>query len=350
MKKTLAVAIGALMLLACFGYRNPEPLSAQGPGGDALKTKADKLREALLNGTTQELFNKLPSWLRGRGELFTERLPQMVDEEVAKAPEDTRDDFRKQLKEGIARRVHSRDPGDTLGVKTYEDVLKLKAADLYALDIGQLRLQANDKLKPNREAKWHEVDRAVYEAEAKVAWTNGPKHGTRTYGAISFMNRFNDAMEVTCVAEGDTWQVIAFSAKVGKRNLKLDGSELMKDPMIPLIEKEVLDAQRSEGEQLLGSARDYSRVQYSKTGVPPKKLTDSTKLDYFEGIYFKVRDKVYKKPDALRGALVAEPIDEESELGWGVIYFNYKSGSSDIKWYDTEHALNKALKAFQTAK
>ncbi|MCA8911452.1 MAG: hypothetical protein KDB82_07090 [Planctomycetes bacterium] len=350
MRNAILTVLAGVALLACISYTGADPVHAEGPDGDALAEKAGKLRNALLSGTTDELFNQLPSYLRGRGELFKEGIPELIENELADFPEEKRDEFRGKLQESIVERAQSRDPAGKLGVKTFDDILKLKAADMYAMDVGQLRLQADADLKANREAKWHEVSRDVYEAEDDIAWTQGPKHGTRTYGAISFMNHFKDAMQVTCVAEGDSWQVIDYALRVGKRDLRLDRSELVKDPMVPLIDEEVLSYKRAEGEQLLGAARDYSRVENAKNGTPPKKLSDGVELDTFEGMYFRVRDKVYKKPDANRGAIVAEPVDEKSNLGWGVIYFDYESGKSDFKWFDTKDALDEALKAFQTAK
>src|SRR5690606_24620094 len=74
----------ALMLLALTAH---SPAQAQNPGGDALQKTAAGLRDALLNGTPDELFNKLAPWMRGRVELFDERLPEQLREYKEKMPE-----------------------------------------------------------------------------------------------------------------------------------------------------------------------------------------------------------------------------------------------------------------------
>ncbi|MCA8936302.1 MAG: hypothetical protein KDB68_08840 [Planctomycetes bacterium] len=347
MKKLTLSLLVAVALLGL--VENTDVVKADAPSGDALHEKADGLRKALLSGTSDELFNKLAPWLRGRCDLFKERLPDLLEEELADAPADERGQWETELHNNIIERITDRDPAGKLGVKTFEDVLKLSAANMYAADVGQLRLQADEELKPNRDAKWHEVDRAIFTAEEKLKWAPKGALATRTFGTIAFVNRFNDTMEVTCVGDGNAWQVISFKAQIGTRNVKSDGTELVKDPIFKIVDKELRAAKRSEGKQLLGAARDHLRVQWARDGSVPKKISDSTELEYFDGVYFKLRDTVYKKPDADRGAVVAEPIDDE-ELGWGVLYFDYGSGESDHNWYDTEKELDQALKAFQTAK
>lgn len=69
---------------------------------------------------------------------------------------------------------------------------------------------------------------------------------------------------------------------------------------IPLMTSNTRDARRAEGEQLLNSARDASRVHYAKTGYAPARLSDFTDPYLFEGLYFAVDDNILLRPPARR--------------------------------------------------
>lgn len=349
MRKMIVCSFTALMLLALTAH---SPAQAQNPGGDALQKTAAGLRDALLNGTPDELFNKLAPWMRGRVELFDERLPEQLREYKEKMPEKMREEYEKELQKALVEDMADRDPEGKLGVKVYDDVIKLSAAQMYSLEIGQLVLQANADLKDRRAAKWHEVERAIYQAQEELEWDEG-ETVLRTYGKVGYVNRFMDSLVVTCVADGETWQVVQFKAVIGDWDAVMDDNELMANPLNELEAVAAAEAKRSEAEQLMGSARNQCRVHYSKTAIEPKLLSDTmngvTLEDAFGGVYFSLRDKVYKKPDMSRGAIVAEP-NEDDSLGWGVLYFNYSNGDSDIEWYASEDELERALKDFETAR
>lgn len=350
MKKLAATFVAVLALLS---LASPAPVEAQAtPSGDALKTVADNLRNALLSGTPEELLNQLAPWLRGRVELFDERLPDELKEMLEEFPEEERAEFEEMFKAAMVEDAAIRDPKGVLGIKTFDDILALSPAQMYSMDLGHLQFHADEEVAAHRTAKWHEVNRAIFTRTEDLEWTDEDEI-ERTYGKISFVNRFLDIIEITCVAEGSTWQVIDFNTMIGDWDLELFESEMMEDPTFEIFEGEVVDAKRSEAEQLLGSARDQARVEYAKTGAAPKALTDSMSEEdfeaYFTGVYFKLRARIYKKPDMERGAIVAEPVDDES-LGYGVLYFNYAEGGGDFEWYDSEEDLEEALKNFQTAK
>lgn len=348
-KLTLAMLAGVLML--GLSYQTPEIAKAEEPSSDALKTTCEGLRNSLLNGTAAELFNKLAPWLRGRAELWDECLPDYSKEMFKDHPEEMRADLEKSLRSSLVDEAKRGDPADTLKIKTFEDVLALDAATMYSLDIGQMRMQADESADVRRAAKWHEVNRATYKANRTVAGQLSDEPVEQLVGIISFANRFHDIVLVSCVAAADTWQVTGFWAILGDWHLDLNDSEMMVDPTIKNIEANTEAAKKTEAEQLMGSGRDHSRVQYAKTGSAPKQFSDSMEdfEDMFTGVYFKLRDTIYKKPDMERGAIVAEPVDDE-DLGYAALYFNYVDGESEVEWYDTKDELEEALKAFQTAK
>lgn len=350
MRILMACSIAALFLLA---FAVHAPVLAQNTGGDALEKTAAGLRTALLNGSPEELFNKLAPWMRGRVELFDERLPEVLSENIEAMPEDKREGFEKDLHDALVEELGKGDPEGKLGVKSFEDVLKLSAAQMYSLEIGQLKMQASPELKERRSAKWHEVDRAIYQAEEELEWDDEGESVPRTYGKVGYVNRFMDSLVVTCVADGETWQVVQFKATIGDWHTVMDENDLMADPLTEVHGIAVIESMRAVAEQMLGSARDMCRVQFAKTGTEPKKLTETlqggTLEEAFGEDYFRLRNKVYKKPDMSRGAIVAEPTDDDGR-GWGVLYFNYSNGDSDFKWYASKEELEEALELFELAK
>jgi hypothetical protein len=353
MRKFAATVVCALFLCVAA----TAPIEAGGaPGSDALKTAGDGVAVALMTGTPDELFNRIAPWLRGRAELFKERLPDELEKILEEFPEERRAGFKKELEAAMLADVKTRDPDGALGVESMEDIIGLSAAQMFSLDLRHLQLQADEKLKANRGARWHEVNRAVYTRMERLDWGEADEGEVqRTYGKIGYANRFKDSLVVTCTAEGDNWFVVDFSLRMGDWELALSDSDLMRDPMPEIVAgaDNSLEAKRAEGEQLMGSARNQARVEFARKGTAPKALTDSISEEEFEGLftgrYFKLRASIYKKPDMERGAIVAEPVDDES-LGYGALYFNYWDGDSDIEWYESQEDLEEALKNFQSAK
>ena len=341
MRKLTAGLMAALAILAIAVH---EPTQAQAaPSGDALAETAAKFRKAYLNGTPDELFNSLAPWLQGRANLFDEGLLGYFDGILADLDEEMRAEFEKQLREGWVKDMKRYDPADKLGIKTFDDVVALSPAQMVAVELNQFRVQGREEIAEHRNAKWHETNRRIY--------TEIDDETLTTFGEVVFRNKLKDRITVTCVADGNRWQVVDFSGRVGEEFLERELSMSLYDPDDVYEGEDTTSEARTEAEQLMGSGKDYARVQYAKTAEVPKKFSDTIEdfEDEFTGEYFKLRDTIYKKPDMVRGAIVAEPVDDEN-LGYAALYFNYAGGDTEIKWYDTKDELEKALKAFQTAK
>ena len=347
--KKLIPSLLAALLLVGLTWESPDVAQSSGPDSDLLLIQADAIREAVLNGTPEEFFNKLAPWLQGRAKLFRERLPRELDAILSKSPETERNEERSRLEKKLLTRLQKLDPQNTLGIESYEDYFELKAPQLVALETGQLRVHYDESAKDAREASWYEVDRTVYTTSESKKLVNRGREFERVCGEITFMDEFDHVFVVEAVAAGNGWHIVRAGGDFGRRECDTEGCPVLSDPFEEYVERSVRDAKRVEGEQLLASARDYCRDTYSEDKSPPTKLSDGTELDTYEGAYFRIRDTIYRKPDMLRGAIVAEPVDDE-DLGWAVLYFNYEGSDSEIKWYDKEGNLKAALNAFQTAK
>jgi hypothetical protein len=104
------------------------------------------------------------------------------------------------------------------------------------------------------------------------------------------------------------------------------------------------EARRSEGQQLLGSARDGLRDARAKSKQQPARLSEIGPLLAYDGEYFSVLDGIHEgqwpaQADAPMfrdkpTALVAAP--KSPADGWGVMYFDWTSGRSIVEWFDHE--------------
>ncbi|MEZ5992524.1 MAG: prepilin-type N-terminal cleavage/methylation domain-containing protein [Planctomycetota bacterium] len=103
---------------------------------------------------------------------------------------------------------------------------------------------------------------------------------------------------------------------------------------IPLITSNTRDARRAEGEQLLGSARDALRVEYSKTNTAPATpfAPASMTQTNFTGSYFKVDAAYGTAAGGFDQAVKAVGIAAGNPDGVGTMSFLWSSGNSTITW------------------
>ena len=101
---------------------------------------------------------------------------------------------------------------------------------------------------------------------------------------------------------------------------------------IPLIVSNDRDARRAEGEQLMGTARDYLRVEYSKTGDANGTLRGFRGGPEFQGIYYQVDSTASRssKP-GFDGTVTCSPRKSQSD-GRGTLNFAWGSANSEITW------------------
>jgi hypothetical protein len=110
------------------------------------------------------------------------------------------------------------------------------------------------------------------------------------------------------------------------------------------VVSDTTEARRSEGAQLLKSARDALREAREKTKQQSTKLSELGVLSAYDGEYFSVLDGVYEDqwPAQADGpmfrdkptAIVAAPKNPAD--GWGVLYFDWTTGRSIVEWFDHE--------------
>lgn len=332
MKKLTPTLLAALLLIGLC-WQAPKEAQNAPAGSEGLKARADAVKDALLSGTPEELFAAFAPWLRGRAELFKSEFAVDIG---------AQDD--EELRQAMLNEARKHDPADILELKEATDVQNLTAAQQVGLWLKYYTLRDEKFSAARKDAKWLEVDR-------QVTTKSVGKDETKIAGTVTYMSpETHNTITVNAVRQDGAWYVEGLDCAIGSLVIDSAKSPLSEDILkLADIEKETFLLKRSEGVHLMAAARDWCRVEYAKKEIYPKNLSDSIELEDFVGHYFRVRDKVYKKPDANRGALVAEPVDDDS-LGFGVLYFDYGNGETEIKWYDSKADLDEALKNFQTAK
>lgn len=106
---------------------------------------------------------------------------------------------------------------------------------------------------------------------------------------------------------------------------------------IPLITSNTAEARQAEGEQMLGSMKNFARVAFAKTGMAPTRLTGpigsggagcGVSPAELEGLYYRVEDRV-ENPAAGTGELYAKPKTGGKE---GSLRFQYNGGEGKFTW------------------
>lgn len=104
---------------------------------------------------------------------------------------------------------------------------------------------------------------------------------------------------------------------------------------IPLITSNTRDARRAEGEQLMGTARDYLRVEYSKSGMESeafRAFSSMASTGAFDGLYYNV-DRTARpvSSPSFDAEVTCSPVKGQSD-GHGQNQFRWADGSSQTTW------------------
>jgi prepilin-type N-terminal cleavage/methylation domain-containing protein len=109
---------------------------------------------------------------------------------------------------------------------------------------------------------------------------------------------------------------------------------------IPLITSNTRDARRAEGEQQLGAARNFIRVEFSRAGgwttgpgSAQEKWVTEHQSGAFDGQYFAIEITGIDVNDPPADSEV-ETVSKTGNDGTGTMTFQMGSGSSTIVWAD----------------
>lgn len=338
-------SMAAVALLCLFVPEKPHQMQAS---GNDLTRVAGNVRNAILTGSAEMLFNSHAPWMQERGRMMHEEFQSMMAEAMKGSKEEV-----DALNAEVARDVVRYDPNGVAAIKTAQDVTALSPEKLHALLWGYYRLRGNNTLSARLNARWYQVDCEVWqESEPDPSGVSGTMK-TRNLGKVEYRNAaYRDRITVQAVSDGSNWHVVYSEFRIAQLESEADMGLMSEDALSSdSVLSNATDAKRAEGEQLLGAGRDMARVYYAKHGEAPAKVEDcGMSLEDLKGKYFQLRNKICKKPDAERGGIVAEPVKGAGDLGFGFMTFDYARPNPKITWYETEEELNAAITAFETAK
>jgi hypothetical protein len=331
--KKANIWLGLCLLLALAAFKQDS--NAQiAPANDAmlgagLAEAGEKARQALLDGDYRTLHGMMDAAALGQMALLQEKFSVALDESGLS------DEEAKKFAE-------QDDPRGELGVQGVGGLRNLTETEFFGLISGMLAFKAARPVE-NAALRWHLVAKGVGMQEPRnkklrrmaiMNWV----------GAVAYANRLDETVSLLFSLDGKDWKLAYYD---------VEGDDIDLDFARTLEHADKWDkdsfkwtgrtrAMMAEGEQLLGSMRDYCRVQYAKTGEEDEvaKFFDvKVKEGNFEGMYYDVQGFHKSLPGSdFDAAVEAHP--EDKSLPWALIQFKWASGESKIEWFDTRADLD----------
>ncbi len=287
---------------------------ADQPNDAALEATARAAQASLDSGDYEGLFKLLAPWMQETTQL-------MHDTAIASLGTSAEDDA------DVKAQAAALDPGNKLGVDSVARLKALTTPEFFGLVSGVLEYAHSQKA-----GKWY----MVYLGEGLQEERRNRSSILPWGSTVAFQRVDTSKLTVSLRSFNGEFRVADFSISFrGERTLVL--SEAVSPSGSSSSGMFGTSARVEEGEILLGSARDWSRVQYSKTGKAPAKLEDP---EHFEGKYYSVQEEIHVIDDA-RAALVAQP--RQTSGRWLLIQFKWASGDTTIIQYANKAELDKAL-------
>jgi hypothetical protein len=318
------ISLGLCLLLALAALKQ-DSVAQMAPANDAmsgagLAEAGEKTRQALMDGDYKTLYGMMDVAAVGQMALLQEKFIVALDES-GMSDEDAKK-FAEQL-----------DQRGEFAIQGVNGLRNLTEVEFFGLMSGILTSRTARPVE-NAALRWHLVGKGVGVQEPRnkklrrmaiMNWVGG----------LVYSNRKDESVSLLFTLDGKDWKLTYY--EVDAKGADFDFAKLLeyadKWDKVSFKWTGTSRARMAEGEQLLGSVRDATRVQYSKTGVAPKKISDFQKLASFEGEYYAIEDTVYKVSDQ-EAAVFVKPGDAAD--AWGLLVFEWASGNSSIEWFETE--------------
>lgn len=312
MQKNGGLLMVAMLAALCLFSLRDNTQAQFGPKADqpndaALEATARAAQTSFLGGDYEGLFKLLAPWMQ-------DRVRMMHDLTIAELVAEADPNVDAEVKEQAAEL----DPGNKLAVDSLARLRALTMPEFFGLVSAVLTLSHE-----NKGGRWYFVDLGQGLDQRSsgrgdfLAW--GVKAVFQQVDGSSFeivMRPFGGEFRVIdLIVRGEEWDrfLLSDALSISERSnaVKFGASRKI-----------------TEAELLLKSARDWSRVEYSKNGQNPGKISNP---EYFDGKYYEVLDEIYGISDNM-AALVAKP--KQGSGKWLMILFDWASGKSHI----THHA------------
>lgn len=320
----LVAVVGVLMLASSESGSGQAMPTSDLAAGKGLREATQKFIKAFQAGDHEGMFSQMASWRQDGTALEKEKFESALSSGALSD---------EKLQKLIARN----DPKGTLKLKNADSMRALSPQQYFAL-MARFVAALGTRDANNQKMQWYEVDRAVGLIEP-TRRPDGNRSRVMPWGGTStWENAAGESFTFVLAIDDNRWAVDSVEVKLTTGRAS---STLLSGGTDPQAIK--------EGEQLLGSARDFSRVQYSKTGRSPGNIYDFTDEDTFTGANYLVQGTIHdlsvggdQRYDV---AIVAEPVGGDGT--WLTMRFRWASGENKIEQHEDEEAVKAAIKGWQ---
>lgn len=327
----------ALCLLLALAAMGNVPAAQVAPensllAGEGLEAGTAGFMDALNVEDYAEMFKGLASWKQNAVMLTHERLMKRIADGAF-------------TEESLKALLEKQDPSGSLGIKTLGQLKAAEPGQVLALTSG-LCLVLGGEYRKRKQLKWYVTERNVGLMFGAAPDVQMSQWG----GMVRYENSAGDHFVFVLSVEKQAWRITDFVARVGKTAAYLVNA-LNQDVGGPRVWSESQKMHVTEGDQLLRSARDYCRVQYSKTGAAAdvtKHFNKEIATGGYDGNYYKVKEYIKELPgSSYDAALVAHPVDANDP--WLLLQFKWSSGNSELVQCDDQNALNEKIRELTEA-
>lgn len=249
--------------------------------------------------------------------------------------------------EQAVKLAENHDPGGKLGVSAAADLRNLTEAQFFGLMSGILAADAQRRPE-HRILRWHMVTRNVGLVEPSRRLGGG--RVMPWGGVVGFENRAEETFVLLLTLEEGEWKVADYKLQADGVSLdfgELTGVDWDRDRFTWTSRERAMMA---EGEQLMGTARNHCRVEYSKTASEKeaKETFEKEGLEKYDGQYFRVVKVHIGLKSDYDAAIEVRP--QGDAKAYGLMLFKWASGESRIEWFTTQAELDQHLEELRADK
>ena len=338
-KSTIWPGLCLLLALNSFGSATTAQL---GPANDAMAGEglveaAESARDALDTANYKTLYDLLEAGAKGQIALYHEKFVYHLNDS------DMTDEQAKNF-------ADSHDPNGHFGVTSVTGLRNLTEVQFFGMMSGLLELQS---LRPPETLtlRWHLVGKSVGLTQRGARRLRGLDM-IPWGGAVAFQNRADESILLAFALEGNEWKLSFFNIDTKTGDVDFDDFVKLTEDWDSDVYRytSIQRARMAEGEQLLGSARDYSRVEYSKTGAVDavaEKFPEFVEGGDFEGKFYHVKVLHADMENCSYDAAIETHPQTDGEA-WGLMLFHWASGRSKVEWFESKAEMDARISDLKT--
>lgn len=325
----LSVAAVCLLMVSALPQQSQAQLQATADGA-TLEAKARRALNALTGQSPGALWAELAPWQQNALRLRRAQAQRAAESEPA-------------IWRAESEYLSGLDPRGRFTLDNPENLRALADHEYLGLLAGIYQLDGVEKAAESMAGEWFAVERMVGLGQHRTDSGNIEVFILQTMGTLTFENLEGSRVTVVAVAEGSQWHIteVGWQLSIGREgrgSLSRALGRERRPTMAPSAEPR--NAQRAEGEQILGAMRNMARVHFARMGTAPATLSDArVEASHRAGKYYTARDKVWSK-DMLT-ILAADANDGSGACI--LIVFTMDSGKSRSEHFDSKAEMERRI-------